>query len=77
MIVDGGEIMKNVFYVILFLVGMIVGPTLLRFIGVPSFDVVLTNLFGDNKGLGAAFSAALIAIIIYITCKAIQKQMPE
>ena len=41
--------MKNAYYVTLFIVVIIVAPTILRLIGIPSYDVFLSNIFGDNK----------------------------
>ena len=61
--------MKNAFYAILFLVVMIVAPTILRLIGIPSYDVFLSNVFGDNIIMGVSFSSALVTLIIFIMVK--------
>ena len=61
--------MKNAFYVILFLVVMIVATTLLRLIGIPSYDVFLSNVFGDNIIMGVSFSIALVTLIFFIMVK--------
>ena len=61
--------MKNAFYAILFLVVMIVAPTLLRLIGIPSYEVFLSNVFGDNIIMGVSFSIALVTLIIFIMVK--------
>ena len=56
---------------------MIVAPTLLRLIGIPSFDVVLTSVFGDNIIMGVSFSIALVALIIFVVYKIIQKHIVQ
>jgi hypothetical protein len=68
---------KNDFYAILFLVVMIVAPTLLRLIGIPSFDVVLSSVFGDNKIMAVTFSIALVVLIIFVVYKSIQKHIVQ
>ena len=55
--------MKNAFYVILFLVVMIVATTLLRLIGIPSYDVFLSNVFGAHIIMGVSISIALVTLI--------------
>ena len=69
--------MKNAFYVIIFIVVMTVAPTLLRLLGVPPYDVVLSNVFGDNKIMAIAFSIALVALIIFVVYKSIQKHIVQ
>ena len=61
--------MKNAYYVTLFIVVIIVAPTILRLIGIPSYDVFLSNVFGDNIIMGVSFSIALVTLIIFIMVK--------
>ena len=68
--------MKNAFYAILFLVVMIVAPTILRLIGIPSYDVFLSHVFGDNIITGISFSIALVTLIIFIMVKSFKYLLP-
>ena len=68
--------MKNAFYAILFLVVMIVAPTILRLIGIPSYDVFLSNAFGNNIIMGVFFSIALVTLIIFIMVKSFKYLLP-
>ena len=49
------------------------GSPILTAIGVPSFDVVLTTLFGEENPWALVFSITLIVLIIFGLSKMIER----
>ena len=63
--------------VLLFFIGggfsAVLGSPILTAIGVPSFDVVLTALFGEGNPWALVFSITLIFLIIFGLSKVIER----
>ena len=51
----------------------VLGSPILTTIGVPSFDVVLTTLFGEGNPWALVFSITLIFLIIFGLSKMIER----
>lgn len=68
---------KKRFLILIFIVSffsVILGlPLLLTAMGVPSFDVILTSLFGEGNPLALVFSITLILLIVFGLIKTIER----
>lgn len=64
-------------YILLFALGIfvaLIALPLLSAIGVPSFDVILTAIFGEGNPWAAVFSILLIAVVLFVMNKAINRE---
>jgi len=68
---------KKRFLILIFVVSFFSGVLGLRLLltamGVPSFDVVLTTLFGEGNPWALVFSITLILLIVFGLSKAIER----
>lgn len=62
--------------ILIFVIGFasgLLGLPLLSTLGVPSFDVVLTALFGEGSIWALVFSIMLIFLVTFSVCKVIKR----
>lgn len=67
---------KKRFLILIFITSffsVILGLPLLLTMGVPSFDVVLTSLFGEGNPWALVFSITLILLIVFGLIKTIER----
>lgn len=61
--------LKRLRFITGILLGLFIIPPILSFFGIPSFDHLLTSLFGDNNPLALASSVLVILLVIVIFYK--------